>query len=75
MSFKPEVVTDNSGTWNSNALRFATEAEALASAQALMDRWTLVRNCRATECDDPVEHVLVNGELTYVTQTTAAAVA
>lgn len=35
MSFKPEVSTDGGQTFNQNALAFATEAEALASAKDL----------------------------------------
>jgi hypothetical protein len=54
MSWKAEVVTDDSGKWASNALRFATEAEAIGYAKNLHARWTLVREYRATECDDPV---------------------
>jgi len=32
------------GGWNGNAVRFATEDEAMASARDLMRRWTLVEN-------------------------------
>lgn len=61
MSWKPEVIADSSGKWCSNALRFATEREALDSVLALMDRWTLVRDARATECDDAVNYRRVDG--------------
>ena len=53
MSWKPEVIADSSGKWSTNALRFATEEEASAYALDLALRWTLVRDVRATECDDP----------------------
>jgi hypothetical protein len=56
MSYKPEVIADSTGTWAGNALRFATEEEALANAKDLMARWTSVREIRATESDDPVTH-------------------
>lgn len=53
-SWKPEVITEPDGKWSSNALRFATKDEALGYAQDLYARWTLVRQWRAVECDDPV---------------------
>jgi hypothetical protein len=56
MSFKPEVIADSSGNWYDNALRFATLAEAEASARDLMSRWMLVRDCRAVESTDPVNY-------------------
>jgi hypothetical protein len=63
MSWKPEVIADNSGKWCGNALRFATKEEAEANAKALMGRWILVRECRATECSDPVNYRWVDGRL------------
>jgi hypothetical protein len=56
MSWKPEVIADSSGQWVGNALRFATEAEAYASARDLASRWTLVRDYRATDSPDPVNY-------------------
>ena len=56
MSWAPEVIADSSGKFVGNALRFATEAEALASAKDLSERWTAVREFRAAESDDPVTH-------------------
>lgn len=66
MSWKPEVIADNSGKWCGNGLRFATEAEALANAENLMGRWLLVRECRATQSDDPVNYRWVDGKLEEV---------
>jgi hypothetical protein len=54
-SWKAEVIADSSGVWCGNALRFATEAEALEYASALASRWTLVSGWRAVPCDDEVE--------------------
>jgi hypothetical protein len=57
MSFKVEVIADDSGKWYVNALRFATREEAQIYATNLMWRWTLitlVRDTRIVECDDPV---------------------
>jgi len=54
MSFKPEVIADSSGKWTPNQLRFATEAEAKVWNDDLALRWTLVRDTRVVECDDPV---------------------
>ena len=53
-SFKVEVIADGSGEWASNALRFESEAEAEAYAVDLASRWTLVREHRVVESDDPV---------------------
>ena len=63
MSWKPEVIADNSGKWAGNKLRFATELEARAYARDLMMRWTLVREYRVVETDDPVDSAWVNGRL------------
>ena len=56
MSWKPEVIADSSGKWCGNGLRFATQQEAEDNARDLSYRWTLVRDWRAVECDDPVNY-------------------
>ena len=61
MSWKPEVVADFTGKWVGNALRFATKEEAEANVANLAWRWTLVRDTRVVECDDPVNYRWVNG--------------
>lgn len=53
-SYKAEVIADGSGEWVSNALRFATRAEAEEYAKDLHSRWTLVREWRVVESTDPV---------------------
>ena len=53
-SWKNEVQGDNTGTWTSNGLRFATKKEAEAHGSELFSRWTAVRAYRAAESDDPV---------------------
>ncbi len=63
MSWKPEVSTDNTGKWYSNALRFATREEAEANVADLASRWLLVRATRAVESDDPVNYRWVNNAL------------
>lgn len=63
MSWKPEVIADNSGQWCGNALRFATEAEALAQVADLACRWFAVRETRAVESSDPVNYRYVDGKL------------
>lgn len=78
MSFKADVIADNSGKWVSNALRFATEKEAQVYVDDLMMRWTAVRDTRVTESDDPVNAELEQtGEqrwrLQYVTAPDEAA--
>lgn len=57
MSYKVEVIADDSGVWVSNALRFATEREANAYGHDLAYRWTAVREFRVVPTDDPVTEV------------------
>lgn len=52
-SWKAEVIADDSGNWASNALRFRTKEACERYGRDLMWRWLLVRDVRATECDDP----------------------
>ena len=54
MSWRPMVSTGS--TFDGNALRFATEQEALDSAQNLYQRWTLCVDYRAEQSDDPVNY-------------------
>lgn len=54
MSWKGEVIADNSGKWVSNMLRFATKEQAQHYVTDLMMRWTSVRETRVVETDDPV---------------------
>lgn len=61
MSYRPEVIADSTGTWSSNGLRFATEAEAKAYVKDLEWRWTSVRDTRIVESSDPVSHVWISG--------------
>ena len=63
MSYKPEVITNSSGKWSDNALRFATQKEAEDNTRDLFGRWTLVTEWRATESNDPVNYAWVNGAL------------
>lgn len=71
MSFKPQVQVGSDPNFYSNALAFATYAEALANARDLMDRWLLVVDCRAVESTDPVTHTYVDGVLGTVPKETA----
>lgn len=51
-SFKVEVIADNSGTWASNGLRFATEDAAKEWGEGLFMRWTAVREWRVAPSDE-----------------------
>lgn len=53
MSYKVEVIADDSGEWVSNALRFPTEEKAKKYAKDLFSRWTSVREWRVVPVDDP----------------------
>lgn len=66
MSWKPEVIADNSGKWCGNGLRFATREEAEANVRALESRWFLVRATRVVESDEPVNYAWVDGGLVAV---------
>lgn len=67
MSWKPEVIADNSGKWCDNAQRFETKAEAERAARDLMNRWMLVRECRASESPDPVNCRIIDNRIDYYT--------
>jgi hypothetical protein len=54
MSFKAEVIADNTGQWVGNGLRFASRAEAEAYVRDLEWRWTSVRDTRVIESDEPI---------------------
>ncbi len=56
LSFGAEVIADNSGEWVGNALRFATNDEAVAYAKNLFTRWTAVREYRVVPSPDPVNY-------------------
>ena len=63
MSYAPEVITDSTGKWYGNGLRFATEQEAIDNAADLPMRWAAVRDMRAVESSDPVNYSYVNRRL------------
>jgi hypothetical protein len=52
MSWKVEVVLDDSGEWESDPLRFKTQQEALAYARDLEFRCSAVRDKRIVKSDD-----------------------
>ena len=56
MSFKPEVRTSLSEPFAGNALRFATEQEALDYVLDLACRWTAVVETRVIETEEPVNY-------------------
>ena len=56
MSWKIEVVVDDSGEWEADPLRFETQREALAYARDLEFRWSAVRDKRIVKSEDPVNH-------------------
>jgi hypothetical protein len=54
MSWKVELVVDDSGEWVGDPLRFDTEQEALAYARDLEFRCSAVRDKRLMKSEDPV---------------------
>jgi len=65
-SFKPEVIADSGGKWVGNAVRTATREEAESYVADLAMRWTLVRETRVVESDDPVCAVFKNNKLEFI---------
>ena len=54
LSWKIEVVADDSGEWESDPFRFETVDGALAYARDLEFRWAAVRDWRVVKSRDPV---------------------
>ena len=73
-SWKPEVITDASGQWCDNSLRFATREEARLNVENLASRWFAVRETRTVESPDPPNYQWLNGELVAIPRTDFASV-
>jgi hypothetical protein len=56
MSWKVEVIMDDSGEWEGDPRRFATEQEALAYARDLEFRCSAIREKRIVRSEEPVNH-------------------
>ena len=63
MSWKSEVIADNSGKFAGNALRFASKEEAGRYVRDLSMRWLAVRDTRVIESDEPVNYAIIDGVL------------
>jgi len=63
MSWKSEVIADNSGKFAGNALRFASKEEAERYVRDLSMRWLAVRDTRVVESDEPVNYAIIDGVL------------
>ena len=61
-SYEPQVIADSTGKFFGNACRFATKEEAELYVNDLMWRWTLVRETRVVESEDPVNYRWVKGQ-------------
>jgi len=68
MSFAPMVRTTESGSFATNALRFATREEAQAWLDDLVCRWFAVRDVRVDESTDPVNYAIRDGKLVEVVE-------
>ena len=66
MSWKPEVLAVGDDKWVTNGLRFATKEEAEAYALDLSLHYTMVRDTRAVEVDDPVNYTYHDHQLRAV---------
>jgi hypothetical protein len=61
MSWKPAVQVFGEEPFYTNGQTFATKDEAEKSARNRMFNWTLVRDCRADESNEPVNYKWVEG--------------
>lgn len=61
MSWRVEVIADDSGEWAGNSVYFETEAEADAYGADLASRWMLVRRWRTVPSAQPANYRWVNG--------------
>jgi hypothetical protein len=59
MAWKTEVHTSDG--WNTNALVFATEKEAVDYGHELLSRWWVPDDSRAVESADAVNYKFENG--------------
>lgn len=73
MSWKPEVLAVGDDKWVTNGLRFATKEEAEAYALDLSLHYTMVRDTRAVEVDDPVNYTYHDHQLRPVEGITVTA--
>lgn len=64
MSWKPEFQIGDQ--WCGNAVRFATKDEAECNARAKFMVWTMPKDYRVVESDDPVNYRWVDGQLEEV---------
>jgi hypothetical protein len=67
MSWKAEVIADNSGKFCGNGMAFATKEEAERYVADLSMRWFAVTNTRVVESDEPVNYAIVGDKLEALT--------
>lgn len=68
MSYKAEVIADNSGEFVGNGLRFATIDEAENYAIDLRCRWTAVQKTRVIASTDPISARWEEGHLIHLSR-------
>jgi len=64
-SYRPMMIISATETAG-NALRFATEDEALANAESLFMRWTVPTGYTSEPSNDPVRHTFIDGKLSTI---------
>ena len=67
MSYKIQVIADDTGKYYDNGIRLASEAEAQRYGADLAARWYAVREMRVVPSQDPVNYTFADGRLTWVT--------
>jgi hypothetical protein len=68
-SYKVEVQVHGETRWSSNALRFATEPEAIEAAKDLQSRWTMMKEWRVVGSADPVNYKWEDGRAISASRT------
>lgn len=61
MSYKVGCKTTDGGPWAYNALRFATQPEALDYAKDLYSRWLMLKEYEIHESEDVPNYAWANG--------------
>jgi hypothetical protein len=57
MSYKAQVIADETHKWLDNGLRFATYQQADRWAKRLASKWSAVTAYRVIESEDPVTEI------------------
>ncbi len=63
LSFKVEVLAEESSEWTADRVRLASHSEARGYAKSLAAHWPILRRWRVSPSADPVSHRFTEGDL------------